>query len=106
MPCPFGVLLQDQDSRSGPPKGIIRDEIDGGQGQGIQALALDLRLDPRFLDEIGYFNELRRSEKNPDTADNRVRNLKELIATMDNSGRSAQPAPQFLLEPHGLVPHL
>lgn len=36
-----------------------------------------------FITEIGYFAELRRLEKNPDTADNRVRNLTELIATLD-----------------------
>jgi DNA helicase-2/ATP-dependent DNA helicase PcrA len=49
-----------------------------------------------FLDEIGYFTELRRSEKNPDTADNRVRNLKELMATMDNAGSPTQPASERL----------
>jgi DNA helicase-2/ATP-dependent DNA helicase PcrA len=38
-----------------------------------------------FLDEIGYFNELRRQEKTPEAAENRIRNLKELIATMDDS---------------------
>jgi superfamily I DNA/RNA helicase len=45
-----------------------------------------------FLEEIGYFNELRRGEKNPDTADNRVRNLKELMATMGNAGSATLPA--------------
>ncbi|HEY2081643.1 MAG TPA: UvrD-helicase domain-containing protein [Verrucomicrobiae bacterium] len=39
-----------------------------------------------FLDEIGYFNELRRGEKTPEAAENRIRNLKELMVTMDNSG--------------------
>jgi superfamily I DNA/RNA helicase len=39
----------------------------------------------RFLDEIGYFAELRRSEKNAETADNRVRNLKDLMADLDAS---------------------
>ena len=39
----------------------------------------------RFLDEIGYFNELRRSEKTPEAAENRIRNLRELLATMDDS---------------------
>ncbi len=39
-----------------------------------------------FLDEIGYFNELRRSEKNPEASENRVRNLKELMVTMDKAG--------------------
>ena len=37
----------------------------------------------RFLDEIGYFAELRRGEKNIDTAENRIRNLKELMAELD-----------------------
>ena len=40
----------------------------------------------RFLDEIGYFNELRRAEKDAETAENRIRNLRELIATLDNFG--------------------
>ena len=45
-----------------------------------------------FLDETGYFAELRRSEKNQEVAENRVRNLKELIATLD-SGRAGCPLP-------------
>ena len=36
-----------------------------------------------FLNEIGYFEELRRSEKTPEAADGRLRNLKDLIATLD-----------------------
>jgi superfamily I DNA/RNA helicase len=39
----------------------------------------------RFLDEIGYFNELRRAEKNPEAAESRIRNLRELMATMDSA---------------------
>jgi superfamily I DNA/RNA helicase len=42
----------------------------------------------RFLDEIGYFEELRRSEKNPESAEARIRNLKDLIATLDATGQS------------------
>ncbi len=38
-----------------------------------------------FLSEIGYFAELRRTEKRADTAENRLRNLKDLIATLDGS---------------------
>ncbi len=45
----------------------------------------------RFLDETGYFAELRRSEKNPETAENRIRNLKDLIATLDGAGAASQP---------------
>ncbi len=41
----------------------------------------------KFLDEIGYFNELRRGEKDAEAAENRIRNLRELIATLDNFGQ-------------------
>jgi superfamily I DNA/RNA helicase len=44
-----------------------------------------------FLEEIGYFAELRRSEKNPESAENRVRNLKDLVATLDGPGAASQP---------------
>ncbi len=37
------------------------------------------------LDEIGYFAELRRSEKNPETADSRIRNLTELLSSLDGA---------------------
>jgi DNA helicase II / ATP-dependent DNA helicase PcrA len=40
----------------------------------------------RLMDTVGYYQELRRSEKQVETAENRVRNLKELIATMDRVG--------------------
>lgn len=46
----------------------------------------------RFLDEIGYFNEMRRSEKTPEGAESRIRNIQELLVTLD-----AQPAS---LSPH------
>ena len=38
-----------------------------------------------FLAEIGYLDELRRSEKNAETAENRVRNLQDLAASMDGN---------------------
>ncbi len=42
----------------------------------------------KFLDEVRYFAELRRSEKDKENGDDRVRNLKELIATMDGGSPS------------------
>ena len=46
-----------------------------------------------FLAEAGYIDDLRRSEKNIETAENRVRNIKELLAELDQAGRaSAKPA--------------
>jgi superfamily I DNA/RNA helicase len=45
----------------------------------------------RLLEEIGYFAELRRSEKNAETAENRIRNLKDLVASLDGADAAAQP---------------
>lgn len=45
----------------------------------------------RFLDEIGYFDELRRQEKDPENAESRIRNLKELMPTMDNDPERRSP---------------
>jgi superfamily I DNA/RNA helicase len=44
----------------------------------------------KFLDDIGYFAELRRGEKNAEAAENRIRNLRELVATLDNFGQPGQ----------------
>jgi superfamily I DNA/RNA helicase len=43
-----------------------------------------------FLDEISYFNELRRGEKTPEASENRIRNLLELMVTLDNTGSPTQ----------------
>ena len=43
-----------------------------------------------FLEEIGYFNELRRGEKTPEASENRIRNLQELMVTLDNTGSPTQ----------------
>jgi DNA helicase-2/ATP-dependent DNA helicase PcrA len=50
----------------------------------------------KFLDEIGYFNELRRSEKDKENGDDRVRNLKEIIATLDSSSPPDAPLSERL----------
>ena len=39
-----------------------------------------------FLNETGYIADLRRTEKDTEAGDNRVRNLKDFIATMDQAG--------------------
>ena len=44
----------------------------------------------KFLNETGYWGELRRSEKNQENAENRIRSLRDLIATMDGEG-AGQP---------------
>ncbi len=50
----------------------------------------------KFLEESGYWNELRRMEKNPETSENRVRNLKDLISTLENAGPAGGPADERL----------
>jgi superfamily I DNA/RNA helicase len=50
----------------------------------------------KFLDEIGYFAELRRSEKDKENGDDRVRNLKEIIATLDGSSPPGAPLSERL----------
>jgi superfamily I DNA/RNA helicase len=53
-----------------------------------------------FLEQIGYFNELRRSEKNPESAESRIRNVKELTASLDgeDSGFPASARLENFLE--------
>ena len=55
-----------------------RAQLTDGSSLQLQAWA------DKFLDEAGYITDLRRSEKNIETADNRVRNLKDLMADLDS----------------------
>jgi superfamily I DNA/RNA helicase len=54
-----------------------RNQLSDGQSISLQTWANG------FLDEIEYLQELRRGDKNPEVAENRVQNLKELISTLD-----------------------
>jgi superfamily I DNA/RNA helicase len=51
-----------------------------------------------FLEEIGYIADLRRGEKTPEAADNRVRNLKELIASLNGNPTKPLESLQTFLE--------
>jgi superfamily I DNA/RNA helicase len=56
-----------------------------------------------FLRQVGYFDELKRLEKDPESAEGRVRNLVELIRTMDgleadSKSRGAGQMERFLEE--------
>jgi superfamily I DNA/RNA helicase len=42
----------------------------------------------KFLNDTGYWNELRRGEKNVEQAENRIRNLRDLIAKMDGEAEA------------------
>ena len=76
------------------------DFIERVQGQ-LQTTANELRLQTwadSFLNETGYFAELRRLEKKPENSESRVRNLKELMATMDGSGNAPAERLENFLE--------
>ena len=45
----------------------------------------------KFLEDTGYLIELRRSEKDAEAGENRVRNLRELVATLDRNFSDGQP---------------
>ncbi len=69
-----------------PPPPAIADAAGAAEASGAEAAASAgtvQRWAQRFLDEIGYIAELKRSEKNVETADNRVRNLRDLMADLD-----------------------
>ena len=51
-----------------------------------------------FLNDTGYIADLRRSEKDVEAGDNRVRNLKDFIATMDQSGSPTAPLHERLTD--------
>src|ERR1051326_7829774 len=44
-----------------------------------------------FLDEISYFDDLRRSEKTPEAAEARMRSIKELLPTLDGDDAATTP---------------
>jgi superfamily I DNA/RNA helicase len=50
----------------------------------------------RFLDETGYLNDLRRSEKDLEASENRVRNLKDLVSTLDGGQPATSQAAERL----------
>jgi len=50
-----------------------------------------------FMDEIGYWGEIRRMEKQSEAAENRLRNLKDLIGSMDDVGSKGSTGAERLL---------
>ncbi len=104
-----GPLPQERENRrqsvgeSGPAENFERrpllSPLPGGEGQGEGERKLRISQSSgnlptwadHFLDEIGYFAELRRSEKTAEAAENRLRNLKDFIATMNASHPAGKP---------------
>ena len=50
----------------------------------------------KLMDEISYEAELKKGEKDPENAENRMRNLRELIHTMDDRGELLLPADRLV----------
>ncbi len=50
----------------------------------------------KLMDQINYEAELKKGEKNPENAENRIRNLRELIHTMDDRGELLSPADRLV----------
>lgn len=78
----------------------IREAIEGFVellGRWRQPLVVEPNLDltkwaDDFLTEIGYYDELRKGEKDQETADNRVQNVKEMLKDLNEAGKPNQPA--------------
>ena len=45
-----------------------------------------------FLTEIGYYDELRKGEKDQEVADNRIQNVKAMLKDLDDAGKRSKPA--------------
>ncbi|HEY5042259.1 MAG TPA: ATP-dependent helicase, partial [Verrucomicrobiae bacterium] len=56
-----------------------------GEGRGEGFFLLQTWAD-NFLNEAGYFAELKRLDKDPEVSEGRIRSLRELMATMDGIG--------------------
>ena len=69
------------------------ERVAGRPGEGLAAWARS------FLDETGYLAELRRSEKEAEAGENRVRNLLDIVASLDrNAGKSLHDRLETFLE--------
>jgi len=71
--------------------------IESHHAQLLQPLSLRAWAE-RFLEETNYAADLLRSEKTPEAGENRVRNLKELVATLSESSSNPAEDLQSFLE--------
>ena len=72
------ALLSNADVSSSPDRNAARNGNMQDPSTTLQAWA------NHFLNETGYLDELRHSEKDREAGENRVRNLRDLVATLDN----------------------
>lgn len=70
---------------------------DGDRRDACPTLMLQAWAD-NFLNETGYFAELRRLDKDPETAEGRIRSLRELMSIMDGAGNAPTERLENFLE--------
>jgi len=68
-----------------PVSNFPKDFSDGDRRDACPTLMLQTWAE-NFLNETGYFAELKRLDKDPEVAEGRIRSLRELITTMDGIG--------------------
>jgi len=75
------------DGRTGvaPVSEFQKNSLDGDRRDACPTLMLQSWAD-NFLNEAGYFAELKRLDKDPEVSEGRIRSLRELMATMDGIG--------------------
>jgi superfamily I DNA/RNA helicase len=83
-------------SDSVPPTPVSANTADGpGRGSGVFLLRTWA---DHFLEETGYFAELKRLDKDPEVSEVRIRGLRELMTTMDGVGNAPLERLEHFLE--------
>ncbi len=85
----FLELTQAQLERRAGVSPVANSMVSGANGDRRDARPTLQAWATNFLNETGYFDELRRSEKDREAGENRVRNLKDLVATLDHAAPAA-----------------
>ncbi len=85
----FLELTQAQLERRAGVSPVANSMVSGANGDRRDACPTLQAWAANFLNETGYLDELRRSEKDREAGENRVRNLKDLVATLDHAAPAA-----------------
>jgi superfamily I DNA/RNA helicase len=73
-------------------RGFLLNPADSATSASLQSWA------DRFLDELGYYEELRRSEKTAEASESRIRNIQDLVLTLGKQSSPTDPLPQIASE--------
>ncbi len=85
----FLELTQSQLERRAGVSPVANSMVSGANGDRRDACPTLQAWATNFLNETGYLEELRRSEKDREAGENRVCNLKDLVATLDHAAPAA-----------------